>query len=663
MLAMLAMLALLADHRRIKFDRDRSNRAVTDASDIQSFASDYYHILLQLSSCWLCSSFVRPQLNSSGNTFSFTLCSDYSKMAPPPFTLTSLFPCNPNTTRGVSTKLHISKDNKLIYANGRTVINPSTSKAYTGHSRTVTVARFSPTGFYCASADTAGTVRVWDTIGEENILKGEYRAISGQVNDLAWDGESKRIIAVGNGRETYYNSMSIQIGNHQFAQMAATASDDSTIVFYTGVPFKYEKTIKTHTRFVQDVKFSSSGDHFVSVGSDSKIFLYDGKTGETIGEFTGDVHKGSVMAADWDPTDSKRLATSSMDGTVKLWDVERKQTIQTWAVGTGVPNQQVGNAWGIDGDIVSLSLKGVINVFDKRKGDGPARVLVGSQKSITATTLTPSGTFLTGAADGRIIAYDTTDGTADIVTGAGHNTIVTAMVSVGATTLSVGFDDTLREVGADAKSMTEAATKLQSQPKVLASSSEGTAFISEINAIEAFRSNQRVAQLSVGYQPNGIATTGKVVAVGGDDNKIHLHSWNGTELKETSTLDTPRGTVTALAFSFDGKLLVAGDATGKIILFSVDEKKAIESRWTHHASRINALAWAPTGTHIASGSLDGHVFVWSVASPLTTMPIRHAGPGGVNGVAWLDAEKDRGRLATAGADGCVRVWELKLQTA
>ena len=54
--------------------------------------------------------------------------------------------------------------------------------------------------------------------------------------------------------------------------------------------------IKTHTKFVQDVQYSPNGDHFASVGSDSKVFLYDGKTGETIGEFssTGG-HKGSIV--------------------------------------------------------------------------------------------------------------------------------------------------------------------------------------------------------------------------------------------------------------------------------------------------------------------------------------------------------------------------------
>jgi hypothetical protein len=83
-----------------------------------------------------------------------------------------------------------------------------------------TVARISPSGYYCASADISGTgmsfellylflvmstfavaVRIWDTASGDQIMKGEYRVLSGRINDLEWDGESKRIIAVGDGKD------------------------------------------------------------------------------------------------------------------------------------------------------------------------------------------------------------------------------------------------------------------------------------------------------------------------------------------------------------------------------------------------------------------------------------------------------------------------------
>ena len=41
--------------------------------------------------------------------------------------------------------------------------------------------------------------------------------------------------------------------------------------------------------------------------------------------------------------------------------------------------------------------------------------------------------------------------------------------------------------------------------------------------------------------------------------------------------------------------------------------QVLHSRWTFHASRINSLAWTADGAHLASGSLDTHLYVWSIA--------------------------------------------------
>lgn len=77
------------------------------------------------------------------------------------------------------------------------------SVQYTQHTHQTTVARFAPSGYYVASGDVSGKIRVWDCVGEDQILKGEFPIISGPISDLAWDGESKRIIAVGEGKERY----------------------------------------------------------------------------------------------------------------------------------------------------------------------------------------------------------------------------------------------------------------------------------------------------------------------------------------------------------------------------------------------------------------------------------------------------------------------------
>lgn len=105
------------------------------------------------------------------------------------------------------------------------------------------------------------------------------------------------------------------------------------------------------------------------------------------------------MAANWSP-DSKTLLTSSADRTVKLCrssstytvlfaltdlgtgDVETRKATTTWTVGSSVNDQQVGNTWSGESNIVSLSLGGDLSVFDPRVGDKPSRIFTVSTSLI-----------------------------------------------------------------------------------------------------------------------------------------------------------------------------------------------------------------------------------------------------------------------------------------
>lgn len=58
-----------------------------------------------------------------------------------------------------------------------------------------------------------------------------------------------------------------------------------------------------------------------------------------------------------------------------LGDVETRKAVTTWTLGGGVEHQQVGNTWAGDEDIVSLSVGGDLNIFDRRDGDRPRKIL------------------------------------------------------------------------------------------------------------------------------------------------------------------------------------------------------------------------------------------------------------------------------------------------
>lgn len=77
------------------------------------------------------------------------------------------------------------KGKNFLYTNGNFVIirdiqHPENSDIYAEHSTIATVAKYSPSGFYIASADQSGKIRIWDTTQKEHILKNEFQPFLGE---------------------------------------------------------------------------------------------------------------------------------------------------------------------------------------------------------------------------------------------------------------------------------------------------------------------------------------------------------------------------------------------------------------------------------------------------------------------------------------------------
>lgn len=586
----------------------------------------------------------------------------------------------PTTSRGHAVHLSFDKkSNRIVYAANksihiRSVENPEQSIQYTLHNANTTVAKFSPSGFYVASADASGVVRVWDCVGEDLITKGEYHVISGKINDLSWDADSQRIIAVGDGKEKYGHCFTADSGNtvgeisgHSNVvnavdirpvrpYRAATVADDSSLVFYTGPPFKFDSSVKDkHTNFVHDVRFSPDGTYLVSVSADRKIAVFDGKTGE-FQKYIGTpetAHTGSVFAISWAP-DSTKFVTASADASVRLWDAASGELLKAWTFPKTVNNQQLGVVFAGD-IIISLALSGELRYLSLDKEE-PVKIISGHQKAITALAVKESSIY-TGSYDGRVVNWDIKTGKPTLIEGDGHNALVASLVDAGNHVWSAAWDDTLKSVSG-LKFKDGSTISLGAQP-VAASSDGNLIAVATENTLSLFNGSDgsQIASTKLGFSAKAVAVSSKAgfVAVGRSDNGTSLFSVS--DLSKASGAELPKmsGTPSYASFSPDGQYLAVGDGSGKIMLYNVADRNVQTSRWVNHTSRINSIAWHSSSQYVVTGSLDTNIYIYSVKTPGKTIKALGVHKEGVNAVGWVSDDV----VVTTGNDATVKLWDIK----
>ena len=120
---------------------------------------------------------------------------------------------------------------------------------------------------------------------------------------------------------------------------------------------------------------------------------------------------------------------------------------------------------------------------------------------------------------------------------------------------------------------------------------------------------------SIVFQALGVALSpdGSEVAVGGDDNGIHIYSLAGDKLTAGAVLNQHPSGVTKVAYSPCGKMLASGDATKNVVVWDAGSKQTMQTENVHHQAKVTSLDWSPDSKRLVSGSLDTKVIVWDIA--------------------------------------------------
>lgn len=312
-------------------------------------------------------------------------------------------------------------------------------------------------------------------------------------------------------------------------------------------------------------------------------------------------HTAGVTGVAFSP-DGSVLASSSVDATVRLWDVTTGKTLFTLH---GHPNQVNSVAFSPDGTLLASgngTFLGSTGSIWGVEGGTPYMLLDGTRMPLPNKVILWN--VMTGTEQRRWENF-TTGMFAVAFSPEG------TLLAAGSGTPTGPIDDVVRLWDLDT---------------------------GELEA--TLREEQSV--WSIAFSPDG-----KTLASGNGEGITlwNLETYRGISLGE--------GPARSVAFSPDGTLLASGYPSGEIILWDTATNQETATL-VEHSECVFTLAFSPDGTLLASAGQDGTVQLWNVTekSLVATMRIPQA-------KVWSVAfSPDGALLASASSDNLVRLWNV-----
>ncbi|MGI5143981.1 NB-ARC domain-containing protein [Streptomyces sp. CA-106110] len=406
---------------------------------------------------------------------------------------------------------------------------------------------------------------------------------------------------------------------------------------------------RTLTVAAVTVAISPDGTWLATTSKDGTVRMWDTATGRMTRTLTG--HTGPVRAVAISP-DGTWLAATGHDGTVQMWDTATGRMTRTLTGHTGPVNAVAispDGAWlATAGDDETARLWDLV-------ADRATRTLTGHTGPVNAVTISPDGTWLaTAGRDETVRVWE-----------AGWNTNPQRSVSrggIGAVAISpdaawlttAGDDGTVRIWDTATSRITRTLTGHTGPVHAVAISPDGT-WLATAGRDETVRiwdtATGRATRTLTGHTGPVNAVTispdGTWLATAGADWVVGI--WDVATGRDTPILNGHPGGAYAVAASPDAAWLATTGHDGTVRIWDAATGRAIRTL-TGHTGRVNAVAISPDGTWLATAGRDETVRIWDTATGRATRTLT----GRVNAVA---ISPDGTWLATISGDSTVRIWE------
>lgn len=430
-----------------------------------------------------------------------------------------------------------------------------------------------------------------------------------------------------------------------------------------------------HRGPVSGVAFDQSGKWLAVSGYGRSVRLIDVALGVQLPErLIG--HRDWVTAVAFDnrpgvrgdPEAGKRLASSSADGTARIWDVAERRVIHQLEAHTDWVR---GVAWSPDGALLATASRdGTVRLWDAATGEEEApSPLIIRRRMMNVVAFSPDGRHLAVAGDSPEVQLVPVDGS-----GSGRSLDFPTLDKHGKWVRSLAFSpDSQRLATVDSEAVLRVWTAGSATPLTeRAYAARSVAFASNDELVVG-QKNGRVSVLRLGgHRPRwehidftgsdvlvstvSVSPDRRWLATGGDDDTVRLWSYgdphDGARSRPKSVM-LHVGGVRAVAYSPDDKLLASGGLDRHVRVWD-----AVTGTLKHdlkgHTGWVNAVAFSPGGRYLATASGDRTAALWDLRTD-RCLEVFEESKEYVRSVAF---SPDSSTLALTGTDGEVRLWNI-----